>query len=209
MSLQNTLVTKFKYFEPIEILKKMGYRKITEKTITRLNDTLSDKILGLAKSHFDFKYSNIDFIKALCRVCDVDFNDYSDELFESQANFRELHYGFKPYVFIYTGFKRTSQPIFMLAFLERSRNLSLPIRNKRLSIDAQIEYVSCLIIEHYKKMGGYLNVWGEIKQYVFNFTETDYLVLNPDGSLSDSKDILQNRATIQLGNKNISTILTN
>jgi hypothetical protein len=80
MSLQNILVAKLKNIDPVEILRKIGYRKISDKTIARLKNTLSSERLGLDKSEFDFKYSNIEFIKALCNLCEVDFTFYQEEI---------------------------------------------------------------------------------------------------------------------------------
>ena len=204
MSLQSILNKKLENIEPIEILKRIGYRKITDKTIVRLKDTLSDELLGLDNSHFDFKYSNIEYIKALCRLCDVDFSVHSDELDERKENLLKLRHGFKTYVFVYTDFKRDSQPIIALAFMEQSRHLSLPVMNKLKSIDEQVEYVQKLVINHYETIKGHLDLWGEIKHYVFNLSQDEYIVINTDGTLSDALNITQNRATVSLGNKHIA-----
>lgn len=204
MSLQSILNKKLENIEPIEILKRIGYRKITDKTIVRLKDTLSDELLGLDNSHFDFKYSNIEYIKALCLLCDVVFSDHSDELDEYKQNLHKLRHGFKPYVFVYTDFKRDSQPIIALAFMEQSRHLSLPVMNKLKSIDEQVGYVQKLVINHYETVKGHLDLWGEIKHYVFNLSQDEYIVINTDGTLSDALNITQNRATVSLGNKHIA-----
>ena len=209
MSLQNTLVTKLKHIEPTKILRKIGYRKITDKSIERLSNVLSDEFLGLDKSYFDFKYSNCEFVKALCKLSEVDFNDYQNELEEQTVRATTLKYAFSPYVFIYTGFRRKSQPIFALAFMEGHRRLYLPIEYKLASLEEQVKYVKTLISEHYKNTEGHLDVWGEIRSYVFNSSKKEYLVFNPDGELIDEKVVAQNTAKVTLGNKDITKLLNN
>ena len=209
MSLQNTLVTKLKYIEPSEVLRKIGYRNINDKTITRLENVLSDEFLGLDKSYFDFKYSNYEFVKALCKLCDVDLNDYQNELEEKKVRATTLKYAFQPYVFVDTGFRRKSQPILALAFMEGHRHLSLPIEYKAASLEEQVKYVKSLISEHYKNTDGHLEMWGKIKRYVFNFSENAHLVFSPDGELTDQKAVTQNTAKVTLGNKDITKLLNN
>jgi len=208
MSLQNTLISKLKHLDSVEILKEIGYRKINDKTISRLKNTLSSERLGLDENGFDFKYSNIEFIKALCDLCELDFNDYQDEIDNQLNRINTLKHAFRPYVFINTGFKRTTQPIFALAFLEGLRHLYLPNELKLESLDSQIEFVKKLIIEHYKIENGILPVWGEIKNYIFNVTEDSPLIFNPNGELVDNKTCSQNVATIKLGNKDITKLLS-
>lgn len=207
MSLQNTLVTNLKSLESTEILRKIGYRKITDKMIERLESVLSDEFLGLNKSYFDFKYSNIEFIKALCEICEVNFKDYQDEIDKQTDNVTKLKHAYWPHVFVYTAFKRSSQPIIALAFMEGHRRLYLPIEYKLASLEEQVKYVKTLILEHYKNADGHLKLWGDIKNYVFNFSKNEYLVFNSNGELIDSKVVAQNRANLTLGNKDITKLL--
>ena len=209
MSLQNTLVTKLKHLEPIEILRKIGYRKITDKSIERLKNVLSDKLLGFDKSNFDFKYSNVEFVKALCDLCEIDIKNYQDGIDKQLEHISTLKHAYWPQVFVYTGFRRKSQPIFALAFMEARRHLYLPIEYKLASLDDQVEYVKTLISEHYKKTEGHLDIWGEIRNYVFNFSKNEYLVFNPAGELIDEKGVTQNTAKLTLGNKDITKLLNN
>ena len=208
MSLKNILISKLKHLDPVEILTGIGYRKITDKTISRLKNTLANEMLGLDKNGFDFKYSNIEFIKALCELCVLDFNDFQEEI-DSQLNrINTLKHGFRPYVFIYTEFKRTSQPIFALAFMEGHRHLSLPNEYKLENLDTQIKFVKKLVVEHYKNESGILPVWGEIKNYIFNVAEDSQLIFSPNGEVVDNKTCSQNVATIKLGNKDITKLLS-
>jgi len=209
MSLQNTLVTKLKHIEPGEILRKIGYRNINDKTIKRLTNVLSDELLGLDKNYFDFKYSNCEFVKALCKLSGVDLNDYQNESEKQIVRATILKYAFQPYVFVDTGFRRKSQPIFALAFMEGHRHLSLPIEYKAPSLEEQVKYVKTLISEHYKNTSGHLDVWGEIRRYVFNFSENAHLVFNPDGELIDETAVDRNTAKVTLGNKDITKLLNN
>lgn len=207
MSLQNTLVTKLKHIEPSEVLRKIGYRNISDKTIERLANVLSDEFLGLDKSYFDFKYSNCEFIKALCKLSNVDVNDYQNELEEQTVRATTLKYAFQPYVFVDTGFRRKSQPIFALAFMEGHRHLCLPIEYKAVSLEEQVKYVKTLITEHYKNTDGHLDVWGEIISYEFNYSKNACLVFNTNGELIDEKAVAQNKAKVTLGNKDITKLL--
>lgn len=207
MSLQNTLITKLENFEPVEILRKIGYRKITDKTLSRLKNALASDYLGLDRNDFDFKYSNIEFIKALCEFCAVDINQYQDEINNLIERISRLKHGFNPYVFVYTGFKRSSQPIFSLAVMEGRRHLYLPNEYKLENLDSQIEFVKKMIIDHYNNENGVLLVWGEIKNYVFNATENRKIVFDPAGNFVDIKTCSQNIAKMTLKNKDITKLL--
>lgn len=207
MSLQNTLITKLENIEPIEILRKIGYRNISDKTIARLKDVLASELLCLDKSGFDFKYSNIEFVKALCDLCNIEFNDFKEELEQLTNIAAKLNHAFRPYIFIYTGFKRASQSIIALAFLESRRHIYLPNEFKLESVESQIEYVKRLIVEHYKNENGVLSLWGDIENYVFNISENSYLTFNPQGVLIENKNSTQVTAKISLRNKDITTIL--
>jgi len=209
MSLQNTLVTKLKNIEPREVLRKMGYRKITDKTIERLKRVLSNELLGLDKSHFDFKYSNLEFVKALCDLCEINFKSYQDDIDKQLEDISTLNHAYWPHVFVDTGFRRESQPIFALALLEGHRRLCLPIEYKLASLEEQVKYTKTLISEHYKNTEGHLDVWGDIKRYVLKTSETSSLVFNPQGDLIDEKVVDQNIAKVSLGSKDITKLLNN
>ena len=63
-----------------QIIQSMGYQtniKTQARALTRLEHVLSSPELGLTKTGYDFKYSSTEFVRALCRVLDIDKGRYS------------------------------------------------------------------------------------------------------------------------------------
>lgn len=130
---------------------------------------------------------------------------YSKEELKLQEELKRFD---NSYIFVDTHFKRTSEPIFALAFCESSRHLN--IDKTRLTfkdLDKILEYISCTVKKHYTENNGILKVWGEIKRYIFHFGNKTY-IFDTDGTfLSENPENPEDKATLKLNRKDISSVL--
>lgn len=165
------------------ILKAMGYKKPTSANLERLQSVLDDPDFGLNNSGFDFKYSSEGFLRALCVVVGMDMALADQRICRVKKSLEEERKAFKPYLWVDTGFKRTSQPIFALAVCEHLRYLDFPKGFWRLSIDRQLGRAQCRVREHVYETGGELGIWGHIKQYWFYYKKNAAYLLALNGEV--------------------------
>lgn len=94
---------------------------------------------------------------------------------------RNIHYDlvvFSPYIFIETGFKRASQPVFVLAMLENRRRIHvLPERRDDL------DHIRQLVVEHDQSYQGHLELWGRVECYRYHNGRGRVYQVWPDGRL--------------------------
>jgi len=110
----------------------------------------------------------------------------------------ELKSEFKPYIFIETGFKRTSQPVFILATLQSNRFLVVDEAIWEQPLNDQLEPVQEQIKEHYRQQP-VIDMWGEVKQYVYYYGENLVLIFSTTGQLSSTKmDYFYSKATLSI-----------
>lgn len=166
-----------------EILKAMGYSKPTSANFERLQTVLDDPEFGLNNSGFDFKYSSEGFLRALCVVTGMDMVLADQRISRMKKRLDEEQQAFKPYLWVDTGFVRTSQPLFALAVCEHQRYLEFQKGFWRFSIDWQVGRAQCRIREHVYETGGNLGIWGEIKQYWFYYKKYAAYLLALNGEV--------------------------
>ncbi|MBL3824119.1 MULTISPECIES: hypothetical protein [unclassified Marinobacter] len=166
-----------------EILKAMGYQRPTSANLERLQSVLDDPDFGLNNSGFDFKYSSEGFLRALCVVVCMDMASSEQRIFRLKKCLEEEQEAFKPYIWVDTGFRRQSQPIFALAVCEHQRYLDFPKGFWRLSIDRQLGRAQCRAREHVYETGGELGIWGHIKQYWFYYKKNAAYLLALNGEV--------------------------
>lgn len=166
-----------------EILKAMGYQRPTSANLERLQSVLDDPDFGLNNSGFDFKYSSEGFLRALCVVIGMDKASSEQRIFRLKKCLKEEQEAFKPYIWVDTGFKRQSQPVFALAVCEHQRYLDFPKGFWRLSIDRQLDRAQCRVREHVYGTGGELGIWGHIKQYWFYYKKNAAYLLALNGEV--------------------------
>lgn len=164
-----------------EILKAMGYQKPTPANLEHLQSVLDDPEFGLNNSGFDFKYSSEGFLRALCVVTGMDMALADQRISRIKKYLDEEREAFKPYLWVDTGFKRRSQPLFALAVCEHQRYLDFPKGFWRLSIDRQLGRAQCRVREHVYETGGDLGIWGQIKQYWFYYKKDAAYLLALNG----------------------------
>lgn len=166
-----------------EILKAMGYPKPTAANLERLQNVLDDPEFRLNDGGFDFKYSSEGFLRAMCVVTGMNMALADQRICRIKKYLEEEREAFKPYLWVDTGFKRTSQPIFALAICEHQRYLDFPKGFWRLSIDRQLGRAQCRVREHVYESGGRLGIWGHIKQYWFYYKKNAAYLLAWNGEV--------------------------
>ena len=167
-----------------EILKAMGYQKPTSANLERLQNVLDDPEFGLSDGGFDFKYCSEGFLRAMCVVTGMDMALIDQRICRIKKYLEEEREAFKPYLWVDTGFKRTSQPIFALAVCEHRRYLDFPKGFWRLSIDRQLGRAQCRVREHVYETGGELGIWGHITQYWFYYKKNAAYLLALNGEVT-------------------------
>jgi hypothetical protein len=101
----------------------MGYPHPNEKNMERLEKVLASKTLGLKDGGFDLKYSTPEFLVALSKVAGLNEQEVRQRIGNINQDVSDDWHAFKPYIWVDTHFKRTTQPIFALAALESRRHL--------------------------------------------------------------------------------------
>lgn len=106
-----------------EILKAMGYSNPTSANAERLESVLESPEFGLNDGGFDFKFSSEGFLRALCTVVGMEMSLADQRITRLKKQVEEERAAFKPYLWVDTGFKRKSQPLFALSACEHQRYL--------------------------------------------------------------------------------------
>ena len=182
MNLQSELKLKLAHSNLKDIAQLMDYsKKASINAISRIESVLSDLELNLYKGAFDFKYSNQQFLNRLCEVLEIDISDFKSEIEGIQSTYNLMTDRFKSYVFIETGFKRKSEPVFILTMLEPRRYIQLTPEIQLQPIHKQITDVQSLVKQHYIDFNGTLELWGDIQRYIFFYAEGCKLAFSVDG----------------------------
>lgn len=139
-----------------------------------------------------------EFLEYLFEALDLSQVDYEKNLEICEERHQRLTEMKQPYIFAYTHFKRHSEPVFVLAFLEGKRRIQL---NKSLYLDSserQIQYyVANVIKHHFIEKKGELSLWGKISAYIYYDTEGKRTLYNCLGEvIEDDDSIVESRATL-------------
>ena len=114
----------------------------------------------------------------------------------------------KPYIFVDTGFKRTTQPIFALAFMESHRRIPVSPEINQMVIEQRNPKIQSIIQQHYQDTAGELDLWGEILCYKYFITDSDALVFDVDGTvLSGIEGYAPTPATLTLNGKDLTKVI--
>ncbi len=100
--LRQRIIRHIEHQDRHDIIIKMGYTgsaKSRGKGLQRLQNALSSKELGLANGGYDYKYSNKEFIYALCRALGIEKADYVPQLQALDAHVRWVTNAQLPSVF--------------------------------------------------------------------------------------------------------------
>jgi len=180
--------------EKLALCERLGYRN-SAPCMQKIELLLKEGFYGFIKSSkgYDFHMSSEEFLEKLHEIYALDPSEWQ----EAKKRYEKYLHQFSSYIFVDTGFKRTSEPIFALAMMEAKRHIKI---DKELLIDKdlneQIEKVSQIVRNHYTENRGRLKLWGEIKRYLFFYDEGKNIVFNPQGEVVDEEYALS-KATLK------------
>ena len=187
--------------EKNSLIQALGYNKI-EKGYKTLEAFLDAKSLyeWIKEGHFDFRYSAEEFLLAVAKECSFDEKQIAQEIEKAKKRQIEIAKLQTPYIFIDTNFKRTTQPIFVLAFSEGLRRITLDKEDLYdLSKEERLSQVAKLVAKHYKKSGGEITVWGKIHAYNFHDIDGAIYIYDTEGNLIEKDaDVSESRATLSI-----------
>ncbi len=153
-----------------ELALKMGYKNI-DKAVERIKsiEMAQTTYEWLKSGGFDMKYSNEEFLIALCKLLAIKPSSYDAPILEAKKRLSDLENMREPYIFIDTGFKRKGETIISLGALQYKRRLKFDKEEFLYTPEKEfLEIVSCRIKEHYATSGGKLDLWGEVQKYIFH-----------------------------------------
>ena len=184
MTLQQELQLRLSNVDLRDISQMMGYRsRRIDQGVKRIQRLLSDPYLGLGNGEYDFKYSDEEFLRALCELVGLGIEAHEGEVDNLRRDLGERRQVFKSYVFVDTGFQRTTEPAFVLALCESRRRIFLDADTRMLPMDQQVYQVQKMVRDHFEACNGTLGIWGNIRRYLFVYKENEQLVLSTNGSI--------------------------
>ncbi len=194
-AIQQELQTICSGLDLFEVASKIGYTN-TKKGELRIHKVINDKNLGLEHGGWDGEFGSEGFLKKLFAVIGLNLNqpNLQKEFNEIKFIIRDDNFGFQPWIFVQTNFKRSSQPIFALAFLEGSRRLKIKTSIKRLDHDAQIKQLRKIVDKHYNSLekvnegGAIIDLWGKVDHYVCHVDKEKVISLYSDGRIKTELD---------------------
>lgn len=205
MEIEKLVHTKLEKISKNEILNKLGYAS-NKKALEAFDKFLDSQDLysWLHSGFFDFKYTAPSFFKKLCEIIGIEESVVNQSLLDDKIHHAELEKFKDSYIFINTNFKRKSEPIFALAFLESKRHIKINPEKLIFKTDKKIlEIVSKLIIDNYKETKGNIGIWGDIVNYVYhNYDDKTYL-FDTNGKMIENIAVNESKATLTLKGKQI------
>lgn len=161
---------------PEEALRRLRHDDPGPEDRQHLEDVLSDPLLGL-----DRGYSDVQYLRALCDALGL---SVADEIEAVREDVHQVRYGFRPYLFVDTGFKRSDRPgmpIFVLACLESRRRVNLSRLAKIQPRAVVIREAQNLVRDHCAQSGGEIELWGTIKRYFLVLGDSDRVEIDVAG----------------------------
>jgi hypothetical protein len=181
------------------LCKKLGYNNL-KPCLEKLDFLEKNGIEKFLESNFkyDFVLGSELFLKRVIELCG---NDEDMQIFKKTKKKLSKQPG---RLFVNTNFKRKSEPVFVLAFMEGKRNIRID-RKEFDTKDEEFKYVKNFIKNHYRKNKGELSLWGKIQDYVYESDSFDKkLVFDVDGNLIKEVDnFAKSKATLMVKNKEI------
>jgi hypothetical protein len=188
LNLQQELTVRAGQIADTELFEFLGYKKVASGRIAKIRALLSDPQLGMSSSGYDFRYSNRELILTLADALGLDPGWSRAELARIEAEIAAYAAAFKPYIWIDTGFKRSSEAVWLLALLESRRYLHLERDQLTQYLSSNFEdrlvLVQDLVRQHAKDCGGELPVWGVIQHYHFYYAENQAIKLLANGDFA-------------------------
>ncbi len=200
MNIQTVIKNKVNTTSKIELVKQLEYSSL-EKGLETLEIFLNHNNINdwLQSGHYDFKYNTEQFFIKLCEVLNISKQDVELVLNKKQVLLDEIASIKSTYIFINTNFKRTTQPIFALAFCESQRRIKLNLNELIFKSDIEVkEYISEIVKNHYKETSGSIGIWGNIVSYLYHYKDNTRYIFNTDGILMENEDVFESKAILTI-----------
>lgn len=178
----------------LNLAKKLGYYNLDKFNQAVLKITQAKSLDEfLQDGYYDYIYTSENLVLKLAKICGLDI---LDELNSAKKLNDEVEKYKNSYIYIDTNFKRTTEPIFMLAMMQGVRYVYFDKKELAFkSLDKQLQSVSKVIKNHYKSTKK-LPLFGEITGYKFNNLGKSYS-FDVDGALQD-REIYESVAWIEI-----------
>ena len=189
--------------EKDQIVIAMGYYS-RKKGLKRLEGLLEMKSIEewLKTGGYDFYFTNESFLIRLCEILKFDKDHYLKIIDDIKKILKDLGNMPQPYVFINTNFKRTTQPIFALAFMEGSRRIGVSKKLVYNSNDEGLSKVKQFIKDHYAEKKGILKMWGKIDNYIYHVNGKNLSLIRMVRSKKEKKTYVNQKQHCQSKIKN-------
>ncbi|MBD3795965.1 MAG: hypothetical protein IE881_08580 [Epsilonproteobacteria bacterium] len=103
------------------------------------------------------------------------------------------------YIFVNTNFKRKGEPIFVLAFLEAKRRISITDELAASTNQEELfQIIGAYVKNHYEQNNGDLGTWGKIVNYQVHLQDKVYLFDIKGNHLDNEVPVPENCATMSL-----------
>lgn len=184
-----------------DIARRMGYnRKRVPKAVQRIESTCNDRDLGLSQGHYDFRFTATEFLVRLCQVLEIEDSLVKSSIYDLERQIQARSAAYPCWIFVETGFRRTSEPILMLALCESLRNLQVPHDMRSLPLEEQVSRASEIVKKHYNENHGELKFWGKIRQYHYHYAYAPdgIICFDPDGTVLSPGDYVAPAGHAQL-----------
>mgnify|MGYP006995583673 CR=1 FL=1 len=156
----------------------------------------------LNSSHYDFKYTSLEFFENLSLICNINEIDIQSEIKEYTELLKELARFKNNSIFINTAFKRKGEPIFALGFSEYQRRIKLDPEEFIYKTDDEILHlISTIVKQHYLQSKGDIGIWGKVKNYLFEYNGKKY-VFDINGMVTED-EVFENRAILRVDGKDL------
>jgi len=167
------------------IVKSLGYENL-EKGLSRLNRVLSSPDLGLSVSEYDYVLGSEAFVQKLFITIGASDMINQSAIEDQLEKINDDRYGYRPWVFVDTGFKRQYEPVFVLAFLESRRRIRISKAFKKESRNMQLAHLKDWVLNFMKEIeadDGKVTIWGAPKQFVCHMAKDHIFTLDLEGDL--------------------------
>ena len=174
------------------LASRMGYSN-QFKGAKRIHRVIHDEFLGLREGGWDGIYGSSEFIRKLCQAISVDADglNIDGEIKNLESTVHQQLFGYIPWIFVETNFKRVSQPIHALAASESLRRIKVDQSISALADDCAIEELKQIITHHYQEISSdssgnkVLGIWGAVAYYDCHLREDETIRVSPQGVLID------------------------
>ncbi|MDX1805015.1 MAG: hypothetical protein R3292_13135 [Alcanivorax sp.] len=186
--LRTELVLRLAQCDHLQILKSIGYARPSTRNLERLANLLDAEDLGLNSGGYDFHFGDEGFLRAISDAVGIEADLVGKEIDAILTEREEHKAAFKPYLWVDTGFRRRSQPLFAMAACEQFRHLRFEGTFWRLPLHVQLQRAGQRVRDHMQETGGEVKMWGTVRQYWFFYASNKAYILSRHGDVIEERE---------------------